>query len=414
MSTSPDAVPLDARGRILKTAFDLLAREGSTAVTAKAIAESADVAISTLYLFFDDKESIIVEALDYGTRLWLTNSQPLPSPSMDLAVSVVAAIRTLTQDFFTSNDFWRIGILVALSDPGGAGAIRMSDMRTQFISKTANWWRSALDKVGLRASKQQANALTLIMLSSVGAIQLAGRADAHFLDDNPRITESLGTALSSIAIRLVSSPDTIGTSDSHRKKRVTLAIAPTVPTKIQKRERILSCTLSLLAHEGYRNTTIARITEVARVNSSSIYWICSNKEELLQRAIEWAADDWHSTVPSFLPLVDASEWVTRFTDQIDHYLASNLRSPEFLLAGLQLILDNFPDGPPEALRHMTRIRATARKRMAAWLKDVATGFDESRITATELSLFIAALLDETLICDDHVRRNPRSMILFPQ
>ncbi|QKF01648.1 helix-turn-helix transcriptional regulator [Pseudomonas aeruginosa] len=80
MPASPDVVPLDARGRILKAAFDLLAREGSAAVTAKAIAEAADVAISTLYLSFDDKESIVVEAIEYGTRLWLGNVHPLPAP----------------------------------------------------------------------------------------------------------------------------------------------------------------------------------------------------------------------------------------------------------------------------------------------------------------------------------------------
>ncbi|MCK2119964.1 TetR/AcrR family transcriptional regulator [Pseudomonas aeruginosa] len=394
MPASPDVVPLDARGRILKAAFDLLAREGSAAVTAKAIAEAADVAISTLYLSFDDKESIVVEAIEYGTRLWLGNVHPLPAPSADLAVSVVAAIRTITQDLLTSNDFWRIGLLFALSNPG-TGALRVSDLRTQTFGEVAGWWRSALDRVGLQASKQQAKALALLLLSSVGAIQLAGRADAHFIDEIPRITARLGSALSSVAMRLVTSPNTIYAADSRCRKHLISAVAPTAPTKEHKRDLILSSTLSLLAHEGYRNTTIARITKEAGVSSSSIYWICPNKEELLQHAIDWAADDWYSTVPPFLPIVDASGWVTRFIDQIDHYLASNLRSPQFLLAGLQLILENYPDGPPEALHHMTRIRATARSRMAAWLKDVATGFDESCITAAELALFISALLDET-------------------
>jgi AcrR family transcriptional regulator len=384
------------REKILESTFALRVEDGRDAATIKGITSAAGVASSSVYWLFKDKETVVLEAVEHGTLQWLSRMLPLPEPSGDLGGSVYALMRHLTDDFSERIDFWRVGLQLSLSSTAGVVAHSVRGLRARTGAEIAAWWRAAARASGLDLEAQSAEALARLTMSVVGALLISRRADGEFNARIRDIGREAGRALAVLAGRLVREPDglaeeVLAAGGVAQVPRVEFVRGADV------RERIFAATLAVLAEEGYRSATIARITKRAGVSSSSIYWLCSGKDDLVRRAVQWACDDWYSTVPACLPSAGPGEWTSYLAEQIDRYLASNLHSPNFILGGLQLMLDGVEDGPvPGALVLYREIRVAVRERMARWLDEVVLrGAAATAPEAGTLALLLLTLMDET-------------------
>ncbi|MEU0303557.1 TetR/AcrR family transcriptional regulator [Streptomyces sp. NPDC006175] len=376
-----------ARERILDATFALLAEEGRHAVDMKRITEAAGVKASSVYWFFRDKDDVVLEAVGHGTLEWIRRKFPLAPPVGDPGEAAFALLRHLTDDFSERADFWRIGLQMSLPRQGGTVARRVAEMRERTGEEVASWW----SVVEPELDGDTAVSLARLTMSAVGALLIARRADAGF---PTRVAAGkCGHALAGLAGRLAADPEAFASAGPMPVSRSAPHPAEDVTGS---RERILAATLTVLAEEGYRGATIARITRRAEVGTSSVYWVCDNKEDLVRQAIGRAADGWYSTVPACLPLADPASWPAYLDEGFERYLLANLAAPDFVLAGLQLTLDEEPDEPPAGYTLYREIRETVRERTARWLQVVAcAGGPPAELRAEDFASWIHALMDET-------------------
>ncbi|MFD5296664.1 TetR/AcrR family transcriptional regulator [Streptomyces mutabilis] len=383
-----------ARERILDATFALLAEEGRDAADMKRITEAAGVKASSVYWFFKDKDDVVLEAVGHGTLEWMRRKFPLPSAEGGLATAAFTLMRHLTDDFSERVDFWRIGLQMSLPRQGGTVARRVVEMRERSGEEVAAWWSAAEP----RLDGGTAAALARLTMSAVGALLIARRADAGF---PVRVeAERCGQALGELAGRLAGEPEELPAAAIAAAASSAAAASVTAPRpesdETGSRERILAAALAVLAEEGYRGATIARITRRAQVSTSSVYWVCDNKEDLVRQAVGEAADGWYSTVPAFLPLADPAAWPGYLGTGFERYLMANLSAPDFVLAGLQLTLDEHRDGPTAGYTLYRAIHGTVRERTARWLRTTALAGDpDGEQRAGHLALWTHALMDET-------------------
>ncbi|MFP8903350.1 TetR/AcrR family transcriptional regulator [Streptomyces atacamensis] len=376
-----------ARERILDATFALLAEEGRDAADMKRITEAAGVKASSVYWFFQDKDDVVLEAIGHGTLEWTRRKFPLAPPAGDLGEAAFALLRHLTDDFSERADFWRIGLQMSLPKQGGTMARRVTEMRERTGEEVASWWSVA--EPGLDGDT--AVALARLTMSAVGALLIARRADAGF--PTRVVARKCGHALAGLAGRLAVDPEAFAPAGLTPVSR---SVPRPAEDETGSRERILAATLAVLAEEGYRGATIARVTRRAGVSTSSVYWVCDNKEDLVRQAVGRAADSWYSTVPACLPLADPASWPAYLEEGFERYLVANLAAPDFVLAGLQLTLDEEPDEPPAGYTLYRAIRETVRERTARWLRTtVCAGGAVAELRAEDIALWIHALMDET-------------------
>ncbi len=85
--SEPERLPDGLRERVLSAAIDLITREGSEALTTRAVAAAAGVQAPTLYRLFGDKSSLLDAVAEQGFLTYLKKKQVLrvdPDPLANL------------------------------------------------------------------------------------------------------------------------------------------------------------------------------------------------------------------------------------------------------------------------------------------------------------------------------------------
>ncbi len=106
--TKHDVVTEFRSGEILEAARGVFARKGFSAATVDDIAEAANVAKGTLYLYFPSKREIYLAALKRGIQAINIETQRRVEASRTIQDKLRAFIDTRVRYFDENNDFFRI------------------------------------------------------------------------------------------------------------------------------------------------------------------------------------------------------------------------------------------------------------------------------------------------------------------
>jgi AcrR family transcriptional regulator len=129
-SASPSTPAPDREGQILDAVLALLARDGISGVSMRAVAREAGVALGLINYHFRDKTGLIAAAL---RRMSAQDAElVLPAAGLDPAARVRRALRRVADDAFLRGDYLAVRLqLWALAplDPLFAGINREAQLR---------------------------------------------------------------------------------------------------------------------------------------------------------------------------------------------------------------------------------------------------------------------------------------------
>jgi len=157
--------PLSKRERIANAALKLFANETYQAVTMDRVAQAAEVAKGTLYLYFPSKEALYLGILSDGMESMVLRYQAVVEPRADIAERLRHAIDLSIQFYHEHRDLLR---LIAAGEP------RLAEARNRLIES----WRErgfrffiALIEEGIRAGIFAPNDARLATLAILGGIR---------------------------------------------------------------------------------------------------------------------------------------------------------------------------------------------------------------------------------------------------
>ena len=158
----------------------------------------------------------------------------------------------------------------------------------------------------------------------------------------------------------------------------------------RSRQRILECTATLFAEQGYAATGISLIAERAGVRANSIYWAFENKEALLLAVLEHLAGAYFSK-QLVRPAANLLELLQALAADFTH-------RPEFLRLMLVLALER-REGDPRVLTTARAIRLRAVTGLAAELAPHIPDVDARTraAIAAQLAHQVLLFLDGALI-----------------
>ena len=179
---------LDARQRILDSAYDLFARRGIRAVGIDEIRERADVAKATLYRHFRSKDELVLAFLEQREQLWTREWVEKEARSRaDTPEEQLLAIFDAFDEWFHQADFEGcsfINVMLEWADPdhpiGRASCLHLANIRS-FLATLAT-------EAGLREPETFAHSWHILMKGSIVA---AAEGDV----DAARRAKSMGRAL---------------------------------------------------------------------------------------------------------------------------------------------------------------------------------------------------------------------------
>jgi AcrR family transcriptional regulator len=168
------AVPLNARDRILSSAYELFARHGVRGVGVDEVIKRAKVAKATLYRHFASKDDLVLAFLQQREQLWTKDWVEAEARRRgETPEEQLLAIFDLFDEWFQREDFEGcsfINVLLEMNDRtspiGGASAVYLANIRSII--------RSLADEAGLRDPDQFAHSWHILMKGSIVA---AGEGD---------------------------------------------------------------------------------------------------------------------------------------------------------------------------------------------------------------------------------------------
>jgi AcrR family transcriptional regulator len=171
---SQAAVPLNARERILSSAYELFARHGVRGVGVDEVIKRAKVAKATLYRHFASKDDLVLAFLQQREQLWTKDWVEVEARRRgETPEERLLAIFDLFDEWFQREDFEGcsfINVLLEMNDRtspiGGASAVYLANIRSII--------RSLADEAGLRDPEQFAHSWHILMKGSIVA---AGEGD---------------------------------------------------------------------------------------------------------------------------------------------------------------------------------------------------------------------------------------------
>lgn len=138
------------------------------------------------------------------------------------------------------------------------------------------------------------------------------------------------------------------------------------PAENGVRRRILEAALEIAMERGYEGTTLALVTQRARVSVSSVYHQFSDKDELLAAALDHSYEDWRPTGMDWLATVSPDSLDERIDAMIDRMIENMVEEPAFRRLGLMLALEQRPVEAAARARFRA-IRAAFQAVLGDWL-----------------------------------------------
>lgn len=168
-----DNAPVDARDRILETAYDLFSRHGTLAVGVDRIVAEAGVAKMTLYRHFPSKDDLVIAFLQRRRERW---AGWLRSEAERLAPDVrdrPAALFEALDGWFQRDDYEGCAIANTLIEVHGSND-RVHRSAAAELDVIRGMIQAMASEAGLERPAEAARQLQLLML---GAIVSASRGD---------------------------------------------------------------------------------------------------------------------------------------------------------------------------------------------------------------------------------------------
>lgn len=167
---------VDARERVLRTAYELFRSHGVGAIGVDRIVKEAEVAKTTLYRHFHSKDDLVVAVLERHEEVWLGWLERETERRASTPEGRILALLDALEDWF-AQDTYRgclfVNTLLETRDrPSSMGAAA-----TERLANVRDLLRRLAEEAGLDDPEEFARKLQTVMLGSIVAA-LEGHADA--------------------------------------------------------------------------------------------------------------------------------------------------------------------------------------------------------------------------------------------
>jgi AcrR family transcriptional regulator len=166
---------LDARQRILRSAYELFSRRGIRDVGVDEVIAGADVAKATLYRHFASKDDLVLAFLEQREQLWTKEWVEAEARQRgETPEEQLLAIFDLFHEWFQRDDFEGCSFINVLLEFGGGNAHALGRASAIHLENIRSLVRTLAEEAGLREPASFALSWHILMK---GAIVQAGEGD---------------------------------------------------------------------------------------------------------------------------------------------------------------------------------------------------------------------------------------------
>ena len=388
-----------SRERILEATLALAAQRGYDGTSIAQVTDATGLPASSLYWHFQNKDTLLAEALEHGYRHW-RRSAPAWSDEADDAGDLDARIhRRMHRSaaaITDSPEFWRLGLMLALEkrpvEP--AARRRFLEVRDETRHGIARWWRQT-SPPGL-VDDETAMRLARFHLSVMDGLYVAVCAEPD--EGRDELIDLIAAGLHAHVARSRVVPAEVVADQGRRSER--------------SRQRILTAAAEIAAESGYEGTTISKITKRSGLPASSVYWFFEDKDGLLAEVVRHSYERWSSGQLTWGKPVGVSSFVDGLTAVLERTLHGLTAAPDFLRIGHMLTLQTRTT-ESSARRLFLEIRDGVAQSIADWF-EVHVPVDYRRrcpdlprqlaqvVLAANEGLFLAQQIDDHWDADEFV------------
>lgn len=166
---APDEVGVDARERIIRTAYELFTQNGLAAVGVDRIVAEAGVAKTTLYRHFRSKDDLIAEVLERHHQLWLQDwLEPETRKHSASPAGRLVAVFDTVNEWFGENNFQGCLLINSLLEAHDRSSI-VRDAANRAIDDVYVFFERLAIEANAREPKRLAQQLHLLLRGTIVA-----------------------------------------------------------------------------------------------------------------------------------------------------------------------------------------------------------------------------------------------------
>jgi AcrR family transcriptional regulator len=137
-----------SRDRILAAAVEIAAESGYAATTISKVTARSGLPVSSVYWFFEDKDSLFAEVVRHSYQAW-TSRQPawvVPVEGTPFVEALTTVLRGSLHGLSEAPEFLRIGQMLTLQNPSAESAARTAflEIRAGVEQTIAGWFEANL------------------------------------------------------------------------------------------------------------------------------------------------------------------------------------------------------------------------------------------------------------------------------
>lgn len=373
-----------SRRRILAATLRLAAANGYDATTVAAVMAETGLPASSIYHFFGNKETLVAEAVRFGfAEVERLGHWPSAMPgSGDLPGRAARLILEAAPEG-ADDGHLRLGLLLALENrqPEILARRVFLEARDAGAARVTDWWRNALLQAGADNPHAGAAAMAHLTFAVIDGRLLTRQVES--LPDGG--VAFAARALAGAMHAVLRDPDL-----APRPAGPALAPAPALspPADLDGWQRIVWAATRAMSDQGPDGATIARICDLAQLQSSSVYWHFEDKEDLGAAVIREGFARWATSDPAvaWTPRADGDTW-DGMARALHHAVLAARRESDFFRVGFMLLLQRRKRASRSAF---LAIREDIAHRHAVWYRD---SFDVSTDIADNLSWLSRTAID---------------------
>lgn len=383
---------VESRERILEAALEIASERGYRGTTVSLVSARSGLPASSIYWHFDDKDALLVEALDHGVRRWTSAVRPPSAPgAAELRDAGARQFAQLRDDRVTAPALWRLGLLLGLTrnpleEPARS---RFREVRAASQDGAASWLSSARATAGLTPAHAGMRVVARLQTAAADGLLLAAETARPW--NMRRLTDSFGRAVAGVVTQRDAAPG---------GRRTPTARPATVPTPAGARERLLRAAAEVAAENGYAGTTVSLVCQRAGVGASSLYWSFADKDALLAAVVQKSFDTWLDAQPSWPLATTSDQRVAALHLVLRSSVTASRAAPDFLRVGHLVSLEE-TDADIAACTLFHRIRRQAENSLTAWFAGSFAGspaFGDRELPRT-LARLVMVVTDGLFLAD---------------
>lgn len=351
--------------RILDATVQLVGRYGYDNTTIARITKFTQRPASSIYWYFQDKDELIVSALEYsytrfarGRRSWQGFD-----PASPLEDQLVGELEPELQASESEAPL-RLGIMLALEGSAAHSKIQepFQRRRAGALESIRAWWDGAFAAAGTDQHRREPGTW---WMSTLTLALLDGHYISDIVADEPvavaQRSRIVGLVLTSAFGALRTGSDPVPTTAAALPAQPQPAAEHTGPAGL------LGATRRLVAEHGYEGATIGRICAATGMQRSSVYWRYKDKDSLIKAAV---AEPFLELFAPLHALPHAQQpWAAELSNALGATLRGAHDQPDTIKAGLLLEVQQW-DPPTAGGLAVAAGTAAAERALADWFAEV--------------------------------------------